>query len=90
MANIYDVGDKIRLSVTFTSGSTPTDPTTVAVKIKEPDGTITSATPTKDDAGDYHYDWSIVQSGRHWYRFEGTGAVVAAAEADFMVRESEF
>jgi hypothetical protein len=90
MANIYDVGDKIRLSCAFTSGSTPTDPTAVTVKVKEPDGTITTGTVVKDDTGDYHYDWTIDQAGRHWYRFEGTGTVVAAAEADFWARESEF
>ena len=95
MANVYDVGDKIRLSVTFTSGVTPTDPTAVVCKVKEPDGTITTATYAlaqiiKDSAGVYHYDTTIDQAGRHWYRFEGTGTVVAAAEADFMARESEF
>lgn len=95
MANIYDVGDKIRLSCTFTSGITPTDPTTVTCKVKEPDGTITSGTLAggqviKDDTGDYHYDHTIDQGGRHWYRWEGTGTVVAAAEADFYARESEF
>jgi hypothetical protein len=90
MANVYDVGDKIRLSATFTSGGTPTDPTTIAVKVKEPDGVITTGVGVKDDTGDYHYDWTIDQAGRHWYRFEGTGTVVAAAENDFWARDSEF
>ncbi len=95
MANIYDVGDKIRISCTFTSGGTPTDPTTVTVKVKEPGGTVTTGTlalgqVVKDDIGDYHYDFTIDEAGRHWYRFEGAGALVASAETDFMVRASEF
>jgi hypothetical protein len=95
MANIYDVGDKIRLSCAFTSGGVATDPTAIICKVKEPDGTISTATyalgqVAKASTGNYTYDFTIDQAGRHWYRFEGTGTVVAAAEADFWARESEF
>lgn len=95
MANIYDIGDRIRLSVAFTSAGTATDPTTITCKVKEPDGTITTATyalaeVVKDSTGNYHYDFTPDQEGKHYYRFEGAGALIAAAESDFMIRDSVF
>lgn len=95
MANIYDVGDKVRISCAFTSGGVAIDPTTIVCKVKEPDLTLTTATYAlaqivKDSAGVYHYDFTIDQAGSHWYRFEGTGTVVAAAEDEFLVRKSGF
>jgi hypothetical protein len=95
MANIYDIGDKVRISCAFTSAGVATDPTAIVCKVKKPDGTITTATyalsqVSKASTGNYYYDFTIDQVGSHWYRFAGTGTVVAAAEGEFLVRKSEF
>ena len=93
MANNYMVGQAVRLSAVFrNSAGTATDPDTITVKYRNPAGTITSATPTKDSTGNYHYDVTIPSDGHgEWlFRFEGTGAVTAADEAAFWVRDSAF
>ena len=76
---IYPTQSIARLSVTFAdSAGTVTDPTTVTLTITLPDATTTSPSPTKDSTGKYHYDYTVVQTGRHTYRFQGTGAVIAS------------
>jgi hypothetical protein len=93
-ANIYDVGDLVRLSVTFTVSSVDTDPTTVALKVKNPAGVVSTYTyalaqVAKDATGKYHKDISLNMSG-HWrYRWEGTGTVESAGDAFMKVRYSE-
>lgn len=97
MANIYDVGAKVRCSATFTdSAGDPADPTAVVFTFKDPSANETEynygvdAELVKDDTGDYHVDVVIDDSGRWWFRYEGTGAVVAAGESYFNVRASQF
>ena len=86
----YDVGDKIRLSAAFVDiGNNPADPTTVTVKYKAPTTAtvtkvyITDAEVIKDATGNYHIDVSINEAGGWKFRWEGTGAVEAAAQATF-------
>jgi len=95
MANIYDKGDLVRISVTFTVSGVDTDPTTVALKIKDPEETITTYTYAaseiiKDAVGKYHKDIPINASGRWYYRWEGTGAVVTAGESYLQARQGAF
>jgi hypothetical protein len=93
---VYDIGDKRRLTVTFTnSAGTDTDPTAVIFKIRLPDGTVTSYTYgtdaelVKSATGIYYVDWTIAAGGRHSWRFEGTGTVTQAAEQDIYARRTE-
>ena len=95
MANIYDKNDLVRISATFTVASVNTDPTTVSLKVQDPSGNEATYTyalgqVTKDSTGNYHYDLAIDESGYWYYRWEGTGAVVSAAEAHLLVRRTEF
>lgn len=90
MPNVYDTGDKIRLTATFTVDDAVTDPTTVTVKVLDPSSNETSATPTNPSTGVYYYDVSLDEAGDWYYRFEGTGAAVAAEEVTFNVRASKF
>ena len=97
VANTYDIGDLVRCSVTFTNAAgTPTDPTAIIGEFQDPSGNETSYTHgvdvelVKDDTGDFHFDVVIDESGYWFYRFAGTGTVVAAAECFFIVRASEF
>jgi len=95
MANTYDVGDKVRMSAAFTSSGAATDPTGLTFKIKVPAGTVTTyvygtdAELVKDSTGNYHVDFTVAASGRHVYRFAGTGVVTAAGESNFEVRDGE-
>jgi hypothetical protein len=96
MANTYDIGDLVRVSAAFaTSGGVATDPTTVTLKVQSPAGTETTYTyalteVTKGSVGNYYKDLTITLPGRWVYRWIGTGAVVAASEAHFLIRRSEF
>jgi hypothetical protein len=95
MANIYDIGDVARVTMTFTVDDVNTDPTTITLKVKDPTGNKTTYTyalaeVTRSAAGIYYKDISIDEAGQWYYRWEGTGAVETAEENYFMVRESEF
>lgn len=69
MASTYDRGDTVRLSATFRDDAGAfSDPTTVVLKVKKPDGTTSTFTYalaqiTKDSVGNYHKDIAVDQSG---------------------------
>lgn len=93
----FDLGDAPRVIVTFRDFSgVLADPTTVTVKIKKGDGSIvtklfgTDVEVVKDSAGIYHIDIDTDMSGTWTVRGEGTGAVKAAIEQRFKVKESDF
>jgi hypothetical protein len=94
MTNIYDRGDVVRLSANFTDMSdNAADPDSVTLRVKQPDATVTvyvypGGDIVKDGTGQYHYDLPIADSGDWYYRYEGTGAVQAAAENLFHVYKS--
>ncbi len=97
MTCTYDIGDLIRLSVTFENLSNAlVDPTSVVLKIKLPSGSISTLTYPADAAieraseGVYQSDVEITEAGTWSYRFQGTGAVKAAVESYFYVRTSSF
>ncbi|MGE3622492.1 MAG: hypothetical protein AB7H77_01280 [Bdellovibrionales bacterium] len=93
MSNIYDRGDLVRLSAGFADiDGTPGDPSTVTLRVKKPDATVTVHTypgdVTKSGTGTYYFDLPLTDSGDWYYRFEGTGAVQAAGEQGFHVYRS--
>jgi len=97
MANEYDVGDLVRVSLSFTNSSqAAADPTTVRGKLRDPSGNVTTyvygtdAQLVKDATGAYHFDVAVDEAGDWRYRGEGEGAVVAAGESRFHARESAF
>lgn len=94
MVNQYDIGTKVRLIGEFRDlDNVLSDPTVVVAKTRDPSGnvtTISGGSVTKDSTGVYHVDVTLDESGTWWYRFEGTGAVVAADEQAFVVAESRF
>lgn len=85
-----NIGDTIRLEVTFTEQTSGdlVDPTAVAIKIKPPSGIVLPDTAIRDSLGKYYFDFVPTQAGYHYYRFEGTGAVIAANEDSFKVAVS--
>jgi hypothetical protein len=44
---------------------------------------VTAGQVVKDAVGVYHADITVTEPGLHYFRWEGTGAVVAAAEGTF-------
>lgn len=95
MTNVYDVGDKVRISASFIVNDVMTDPCAPTIKIKDPSKNIVSASSavegwTRNDAGDYHYDVTLDESGIWFYRWSGSQDVVAAAEGHFSARKTEF
>lgn len=93
---VYDVGDNIRSSVTFTDfNGAVADPTTVTFKYATPSGAVTTivypaAGTTRDSLGVFHADVTISAAGSWWFRWNGTGAVVAATEEPVFVQVSVF
>lgn len=106
MANLtVDAGDIVRLatSVAFKiANGTPTDPTTVRVRIRPPwpsDEIVyvygTDSEVVHDGAGLFHADiepGALVDTpaGTWRYRIEGEGAVTGAEDGVFDVRYSRF
>lgn len=93
--NVYDVGDRIRVWGEFTDlAGTATDPTTIVCKHQDPSGNETTVTyPTsivKASTGRYYLDIDIDEAGTWYYRWNATGAVVAAGETSFVVRATQF
>jgi hypothetical protein len=86
MPNTYDVGDQVRVTATFTSLTGALTDATAVCTVKHPDGTLTTPAVTHGTTGVYTADIPIDAQGAWWYRFVGTGAVIAASEETFFVR----
>jgi hypothetical protein len=52
---------RINADITDPDTGTTTDPTTISISIKDPDGAldVDGTAMTKDAVGDYHYDYTI-------------------------------
>jgi len=93
--NKYEKGETVRITGTFTVSSVATDPTAVILKVQRPSGAESTYTyalsqVTKSSTGIYYKEIAANESGRWYYRWEGTGAVVSADEDVFFVKNSEF
>ncbi len=90
--SLYEPSTQVRLSSIFSVDGADTDPTTVQLKVRDPAGAVTTydypATVTKDSTGHFHHDVVPVTIGRWYYRWIGTGAVIASVERTFRVRRT--
>ena len=98
MPNYYDIGDIVRTSSTFSdTGGTNTDPSTVHYVVTTPAGVDSVHTRAGADVGTvdtvvrvssgvYFRDVTATASGTYWYRYNSTGNITSAAEANFRVR----
>jgi len=88
----------VTLTVLFTNNATPpvaTDPTTVLLRVTDPAGvetvyTYALAQVTKTSVGNYSFSLEVIAHGYWNYRWEAEGAVVAADESRFLVKQSIF
>ena len=87
----YDIGDLKRCQCTFLNfADVATNPTTVALTIREPDGVETAVAQgsmTNSATGVWFYDYAISKAGRHVERWVGTGAVQRSPQIEFWVRK---
>lgn len=96
MATLYDLGDVVRLTGTFTdSNGTAADPTTVTLEVKDPSGneatyTYALSQITKSSTGIYYKDVTTDEGGTWYYRWLGSGTVASADEGYFYVEDSKF
>jgi len=93
LANNYDLNDSTCLTAEFVSGSYAINPTAVTLKIKNPANTISTIAMgalTNPEVGTFGYNLTLNMVGQWWYRFEGSGNVIAADEKCLIVDPSEF
>ena len=86
-------GNLPRFTFTFTNlAGVLTNPTTVTVKLCDPNGTISTLTAVNDSTGVYHADATaaLTVSGDWVIQATGSGALVAAIEQHFTVEPSVF
>ncbi len=88
---IYRLGQRVRLSVTFRVDGVLTDPTTVTLKVMDPEGNIDTyvygvSTVQKESLGVYYADIIPDEEGEWNYRYEGTGTCTAVEEDSFLMK----
>lgn len=89
--NQYPVSTQARIKGSFLgigAGSGQVDPTTVTLTLTDPYGNqsvLTTPTVIRDGVGVYHYDLTINIPGTYAYRWQGTGAVIAASNTGYLV-----
>lgn len=97
MAQQFDKGDRVRMAVKFTQSSVETDPTEVTFRYLPPASTLVltevynggAGNVVRDSSGNYHFDLTFDSTDVWTYRWEGTGAVVAATpDYQILVRRS--
>jgi hypothetical protein len=95
---VYDIGDRPTVTGTFRDGADAlTDPTTVTVRVREPDGTETLYTsPTASIVNSSTGVWAFtfpaaLDAVGDWYvRFRSTAGLLTAAELKLTVRPTAF
>ncbi len=93
--DVYDIGDLVLLTATFRDlNGVLTDPSTPTIKVRTPNGTLTSyvyptdAAMVKDVVGVYYLQFTPTVDGYHGWSALGTAAVAAGETSGFYVRRS--
>lgn len=82
----YNYGDLLRLRVVITTlDKILTDPQTVTLFIKRPDGTVETHTTDiiRNNVGNYQCDYFIPAGGPYFYRWDAEGGVDVVEEGAF-------
>lgn len=91
----YQIDTLIQLNVTFynTALNEPADPTTVALFVEDPDGTVSEIASNqivRTGTGAYYSNFLPTGPGLWTYKWQGTGNVVATSpDTQFFVAASE-
>jgi hypothetical protein len=93
----FDIGDIAVVTAEFKlNGTTRVDPSTVVLKSKAPDSSVTTytygvdAALVRDELGVFHIDINLTAAGTWTFRWESTGTGKAAEEYAIRVRTSAF
>lgn len=100
MASLYDLGEGVYVTADFTDpvSGTPTDPTTVTLRVLSPSQAAGAPTVyiygtdpevTKPAAGSYQGLLEATEVGLWQYRWEGENAAPAIQEGTFVVRRTD-
>ncbi|MCH2670244.1 MAG: hypothetical protein MK009_10405 [Gammaproteobacteria bacterium] len=92
---VYDKGDQVRVTATFTSNGVAADPTDnandVTVTWRKPSGgTDATPTATKSTTGIYYVDLTLSEAGMHHVKFQGDEGVIASDIVQLEVAHSVF
>jgi hypothetical protein len=92
---VYEVGDTVICTATFTNAGVAIDPATVTFAVVQPDGTSTTYTYPANIAraapGVYVALWPVAQVGNHSYQFHGAGPSFArTVTRTFLARATKF
>lgn len=92
--NSYPFGSAVLLTGEFADASNVLmDPTVITLRVRDPSGTMTSYTGvaiTRTSTGMFSCQVVPATSGIWKYRWEGTGAAIAAGEKRFEIQPSDF
>lgn len=87
---IYDIGDGVRVTATFTDlGGNLADPTTVSVTVTSPSGVESTPAIVNPSVGVHYTEFTLTEGHNTtpwWVKFTGTGAVIAVAWQKIRVR----
>jgi hypothetical protein len=85
----YIVSTRIRSTATFVNvAGANADPTAVVCTVKNPAGTTSTPSVTNSATGIYYADITLDAVGRWLIEWQGTGALIAAGDADVYARAS--
>lgn len=88
----FDLNDTVTLRASFKVGTTLTDPTTVALSVTDPSGTVTPysypAAVTRDGLGAYSKALAASAAGEWIATWTGTGECAASSTSRFVVRRA--
>ena len=92
MANGFILGDAIRITAAFSVDGTPTDPTTLAIQLRDPAGALIDyvfgedVEIVRESAGTFHLDLIPSLIGLHRYIVTGTGDAQKIGRSAFRVK----
>lgn len=93
---VFDKGDLKRLTiVTRNIAGALTDPTALAVRVLDPDWTLTTKSwpadveVVRDSLGTFHYDLTFTKAEKWIVALVATGAVVETEKPEFWARRVE-
>lgn len=93
---VFQVGDLPKIKITFTDeDGVAVDPTTVELMVQTPSGARTTytygaGTVSRAGVGVYYKNYTVSESGTHYYHWEAGGAYTAVDEGSFKVAKSAF
>lgn len=93
--DVFQIDTLIQLGVTFynTALNQPADPTTVALFVEDPDGTVTEVATNlivRTGVGTYYSNFLPTAPGEWGYKWQGTGNVVATTkDTRFLIQASQ-